>query len=66
MINLDETDAYDVITPRVKYLHQETYCFITGDAEDPRARVVEVTFHKDSRTVEFCDVTDLHKEKHTP
>lgn len=64
MIKLSELDCYEVITPRNRYLDQETYCFISGDAEDPCARVVEVTFHTDSKTVEFADVTDLHREKY--
>lgn len=64
MIKLTDLDCYEVITPRNRYLDQETYCFITGDAEDPCARVVEVTFYEESGTVEFADVTDLHREKY--
>ena len=64
MIKLSELDSYEVITPRSKYLDQETYCFISGDAEDPCSKVIEVTFHTDTATVEFADVTDLHREKY--
>ncbi len=64
MIKLSDLDCYEVITPRNRYLDQETYCFITGDAEDPCARVVEVTFFEELGTVEFADVTNLHREKY--
>lgn len=65
MIKLSDLDCYEVIAPRNRFLDQETYCFITGDAEDPCARVIEITFYQKARSVEFADVTDLHREKYS-